>query len=132
METTKTIFEIAAELGQALKEDEKMIRLNNAKQAYENDADLKKMMIEYEVQQKALQLEITREERDTLLIDNIQKRIDTLYKSIMEHPVFEELNLAQAEVNELMNAVNNTITFNITGELPSSCTHDCSSCGGCH
>ena len=126
------IFELAAELGKALKEDEKLVRLDAAKKAYESDADLKKKMIEYEVQQKALQVELTRDERDTLFIDTIQKRIDTLYREIMEHPVFMELNEAQSEVNELMNAVNNTITFHITGETP-SCTHDCSTCGGgCH
>ena len=129
---TKNIFEIAAALGEALKEDGKLVRLDAAKKAYEADGDLQKMMVEYEVQQKALQGEITREERDTLFIDTIQKRIDLLYRSIMEHPVFMELNEAQAEVNELMNAVNNTITFHITGEEPSSCTHDCSTCGGCH
>jgi len=123
------IFELAAELGKALKEDEKLKRLENAKKAYENEPELQKMMVEYEVQQKALQGEITREERDTLFIETIQKRIDTLYKNIMEHPVFLELNEAQAEVNELMNAVNNTITYNITGEVP-SCTHNCSTCGG--
>ena len=127
-----TIFELAAELGRALKEDDKLVRLDQAKKAYEEDHDLQKKMIEYEVQQKAMQLEITRDERDTLLIDNIQKRIDTLYREIMEHPIFVELNDAQAEVNELMNAVNQTITFQITGETPSSCTHDCSTCGGCH
>ena len=124
-----TIFELAQELGKALKEDEKLVRLANAKKAYEGDNALKKYMIEYEVQQKALQVELVKEERDTLFIDVIQKRIDELYKLIMEHPVFVELNEAQSEVNELMNAVNNTISFEITGELP-SCTHDCSSCGG--
>ena len=125
-----TAFELAAQLGKALKEDEKLVRLANAKKAYEEDKELQKYIIEYEVQQKALQVEITREERDTLFIDVIQKRIDELYKLIMEHPVFAELNEAQAEVNELMNAINNTISFEITGELPSSCTHNCSTCGG--
>ena len=124
------IFEIATSLGKALKEDERLQRLESAKKAYENDPALQKMLVEYEVQQKALQGEIVREERDTLFIDTIQKRIDTLYNDIMSHPVFAELNEAQAEVNELMNAVNNTITFNITGELPSECTHNCSTCGG--
>ena len=125
-----TVFELAAELGRTLKNDEKLVRLANAKKAYEDDKVLQKYMIEYEVQQKALQVELTREERDTLFIDVIQKRIDELYRLIMEHPVFVELNDAQAEVNELMNAVNNAITFEITGELPSSCTHNCSTCGG--
>ena len=124
-----TIFELAQELGKALKEDEKLVRLADAKKAYENDNALKKYMVEYEVQQKALQVELVKEERDTLFIDVIQKRIDELYTLIMEHPVFVELNEAQAEVNELMNAVNNTISFEITGEVP-SCTHDCSTCGG--
>ncbi len=123
------IFELAAELGKALKEDEKLKRLEAAKNAYESDPELQRMMVEYEVQQRALQGEIVKEERDTLFIDTIQKRIDTLYNGIMEHPVFAELNEAQSEVNELMNAINNTITYNITGEMP-SCTHDCSTCGG--
>ena len=123
------IFELAAELGKALKEDARMKKLDEAKKAYEADPDLQKMMVEYEVQQRALQGEMVRDERDTLFIDTIQKRIDSLYHGIMEHPVFAELNEAQAEVNELMNAVNNTITYNITGEMP-SCTHDCSTCGG--
>ena len=124
-----TIFELASELGKALKNDEKLVRLADARKKYENDPDLQKMMVEYEVQQKALQGELTKDERDTMFIDVIQKRINELYEAIMSHPVFTELNEAQAEVNELMNAVNNTITFEITGELP-SCTHDCSTCGG--
>lgn len=124
-----TIFELASELGKALKNDEKLVRLADARKNYENDPDLQKMMVEYEVQQKALQGELTKDERDTMFIDVIQKRINELYEAIMSHPVFTELNEAQAEVNELMNAVNNTITFEITGELP-SCTHDCSTCGG--
>ena len=126
------IFELAAELGKALKADERLVKLEEAKKAYENEGELKKFMIEYEVQQKALQTEITREERDTMLIDAIQARIDELYKIIMEHPVFIQLNEVQAEVNELMNAVNSTITFHITGEKP-SCSGSCSTCGGgCH
>ena len=124
-----TIFELAAALGKALKEDAKLVRLADAKKAYEADGELQKMMVEYEVQQKALQGEITKDERDTLFIDVIQKRINELYETIMSHPVFVELNEAQADVNELMNSVNNAITFEITGEIP-SCTHDCSTCGG--
>ena len=123
------IFELAAALGDALKEDQKLVRLNLAKKAYEENGELQKKLVEYEVQQKALQVEITRDDRDTLLMDTIQKRIDVLYREIMEHPVFMELNEAQSDVNELMNAVNNTITYHITGEKP-SCTHNCSTCGG--
>ena len=67
------------------------------------------------------------------LVMNATRYANELYKYIMEHPAFAELNDAQADVNVLMNEVNSTITFHITGEKPSSCTHDCSTCGGgCH
>ena len=37
---------------------------------------------------------------------------------------------AQDVVNAFMAEVNGEITYQITGERP--CTHDCSTCGGCH
>lgn len=126
------IFELAAELGKKLKDDERLVALENAKKAYEEDPALGKLMLEYDVQQKAMQREVAKPERDLHFIEAIQARIDVLFKEITENPVFGELNRAQAEVNELMNAVNNTIMTQITGEEPSGCTHNCSTCGGCH
>ncbi|MBQ9773926.1 MAG: YlbF family regulator [Clostridia bacterium] len=126
------IFELASELGKKLKDDARLVALENAKNAYEENADLKTYMVEYDVQQKAMQKAVSQPERDMQMSESIQKRIDTLYQQIAEHPVFLELNRAQAEVNELMNAVNQTIMTQITGEEPSGCTHNCSTCGGCH
>ena len=126
------IFEIAEMLGKTLKEDERLVRLAKAKEAYEKDEELSGILIEFEVQQKAMENEMVKSERDDELLRMIRARIEALYKEIAENRVFIELNEAQTEVNELMNSVNNTIMFNITGELPSNCTHDCSTCGGCH
>lgn len=126
------IMELAAELGKTLKADERLVKLEQAKKEYTADADLQKKLVEYEVQQKAMQGEITKPERDTVFIEIIQNRIDQLYNEITNHPTFIKLSETQAEVNELMNAVNATITANITGEMPSACTHNCSTCGGCH
>ena len=69
---------------------------------------------------------------DTEAITRIQDRIDEIYAEITTDELFRELDEAQAAVNELMATVNDTIMFNATGKLPSSCTHDCSTCGGCH
>ena len=126
------IFELAAELGKKLKDDARLVALENAKKAYEEDKQLQKYMLEYDVQQKAMQREVAKPERDLNFIEVIQKRIDDLYKLIMEHPAFVELNRVQAEVNDLMNRVNQTIMTQITGEEPGGCTHTCSTCGGCH
>ena len=126
------IFEIAQLLGKTLKEDERLKRLETAKKQYEESPELGKMMVEYEVQQKALENEVVKPEKDNHFIDIINSRINELYQNITTHPAFVELNEAQAVVNDLMNSVNQTIMFNITGEMPSDCTHNCSTCGGCH
>ncbi len=127
------IFELAKALGAALKDDSRLVALENAKKAYETDDSLKKAMVEYEVQQKAMQNEAGKPERDLHFIELIQARIDTLYTQITQNPAFVELNRAQSEVNALMNHVNQTIMTEITGEEPESgCTHNCSTCGGCH
>ncbi len=125
-----SIYSLAAQLGQAIKEDERMIRMDKAKKAYEADADISKLLIEYGVQQQALTEMGDGEHIDTDALARIQDRLDEIYAQITTNPLFIELDRAQNDVNELMATVNNTITFNITGETP--CTHDCSTCGGCH
>lgn len=126
------IFDLAAKLGQALKKDERLVALEQAKKAYEEDAALRRDMTEYEVQQKILAQEITKEARDLHLVDTVQARIDALYRQINENPAFVELNRAQTAVNDLMARVNAAITYEITGELPGAgCTHNCSTCKGC-
>ncbi|MBE6554854.1 MAG: YlbF family regulator [Ruminococcaceae bacterium] len=126
------IFELAAELGKTLKNDARLVRLEAARVAYEADADVAKLTMEYELQQRAIQEEAMKEERDQAIIDRIKERLDALYEQIVATPVYTELEAAQNEVNDLMTQVNNTITFHITGEEPSSCTHNCATCGGCH
>ena len=65
------IFEIAQLLGKTLKEDERLKRLEAAKKNYQENPDLGKMMIEYEVQQKALENEVVKPEKDNHFIDII-------------------------------------------------------------
>jgi cell fate (sporulation/competence/biofilm development) regulator YmcA (YheA/YmcA/DUF963 family) len=126
------IFELAAELGKALKDDKRVIALEEARKAYESDERVAQLMTEYEVQQQAIQLEAAKEERDNALLKSLQDRIDDIYNAIVSTDAYQALEQAQTEVNDLMEAVNNTITYNITGEQPSGCTHNCSTCGGCH
>ena len=128
----KTVFELAAELGKTLKDDARIIALNAARDVFEADADVAALMTEYEVQQNAIHEEAMKEDRSEEVLNAIQDRIEAIYNQITESESYKALEAAQNEVNALMDAVNNTITFNITGEEPSSCTHNCSTCGGCH
>ena len=127
-----TVFDLAAQLGQALKDDERLIKLKSAREAYDASEELQGLIAEYNAQQAAIEQAASAEEIDTHLIDVLQERVNEIYNAITHHETYLALNRAQSEVNALMEAVNSTITYNVTGELPSSCTHNCSTCGGCH
>ncbi len=121
------IMELAAELGKAIKEDERVKALDAAKKAYDEDKNLTRYVIEYNVQQKAMANEFEKgDDRDDVMLKQIQNRIDELYTLIVENEAFVAMNAAQEAVNNFMNEVNGIITLNITGEMP--CTHDCSTC----
>ena len=125
------IMELAAELGKAIKEDERVKHLNETKKAYDEDKDLLRYVVEYNVQQKAMANEFEKgDDRDEVILKQIQNRIDELYDLIVGNEAFVAMNAAQEAVNAFMNEVNGIITLNITGEQP--CTHDCSTCSGCH
>jgi len=127
-----TVFDLAAKLGQALKDDERLIKLKAAREAYDASEELQGLIAEYNAQQAAIEQAASAEEIDTHLIDVLQERVNEIYNDITHHEAYLNLNRAQSTVNALMEAVNSTITYNITGELPSNCTHNCSTCGGCH
>ena len=128
------IFELAKLLGEEIKKDKRLVDFEQAKKAYEEDEELQAALVEYEVQQMSLQSQMVMEERDTYTIDKINERINELYDQIITNKSFVELNQCQAEVNALMNEVNNTITCAITGEDPkTTCTHNCATChSNCH
>ena len=127
-----SVIELAVQLGKALKEDKRLLKLNETREAYENNERVATLSTEYEVQQKAMQLEAMKEDRNEELMKMIQDRIDAIYNQIIETEEYKALEKAQEDVNELMNMVNETISFQIRGEEASACTHNCSTCGGCH
>ena len=111
-----SIYALAAELGKAIKEDERMIRMEKAKEAYESSEKIGNLMMEYGIQQQALTTMGDSAEIDTDALARIQDRIDEIYAEITTDPIFKELEEAQNAVNELMESVNNTIMFNATGK----------------
>lgn len=120
------IMELAVALGNAIKEDERILKMNAAKKAFDESTEVQNLMFEYNAQRVALTEEYKKGATDNDIIEAINNRIDQLYNSIVSHPVYVEYTATQEEVNKFMNEVNGEITFTITGERP--CTHDCSSC----
>ncbi len=121
------IMELAAQLGQAIKADERIAKMEEARIAYEKDEEIQKLMLEYNAQQIAMAEEYKKDTVDQQIIEAIEHRLDEIVSAVTSSPVFVMVNEAQEAVNKLMSEVNSEIEFQITGHRP--CTHDCSSCG---
>ena len=121
------IMELAKQLGQAIKADERVAKMNEAQEAYNKDEKIQSLMLEFNTQQIALQEEYKKPELDQKLIEAIEGRLNELVEQITSSPVYLSAVEAQNAMTKLMEEVNGEIEFQITGQRP--CSHDCSSCG---
>ncbi len=120
-------------LKSALAESEELKAYNTAKEAYDSDAELNKLINEYNVQATLLETEGRKPEaeRDTQLIESISARLRECYDSISESKTLAAMREAEAGISEIVSAINDAVRFTIEPEQ-ANCTHDCSTCGGCH
>ncbi len=127
------IIELAHALGEEIAKSEEIRALEAAKDAYERDAELQAKMSEYETERKLLAEEFSKptDAIDERAVADLRARIEELTKEICASEIYVAFANAQNAMNALMASVNDEIKFCITGERPSACTHDCSTCGGC-
>ena len=127
------IIELAHALGEEIAKSDEIKNLEAAKAAYEKDAELQAKMAEYETHRRLLGEEFSKanDEIDQIAVANIRARIDELTREISSNPIYIAFATAQQALNKLMAEVNAEIKFCITGERD-DCTHDCSTCSGCH
>lgn len=121
------IMELAAQLGQAIKADARVAKMEEAKVAYEKDEEIQKLMLEYNAQQIAMAEEYKKDPVDEKIIEAIENRLNQIVEEVTTNATFIAINEAQEAVQALMTEVNAEIEFQITGQRP--CSHDCSSCG---
>ena len=128
------IIELAHNLGEEIAKSEEIAELNRTKAAFDADEQLQAKMREYEAERMLLGQEFSKptSEVDEIAVANLKARIDELGREISASALYLEFYQAQQNMNRLMDEVNAEIKFCITGERPAKCTHDCSTCGGCH
>jgi len=127
------IIEKAHELGLEIAASEEIKNLEATKAAFDKDEELSKLMAEYETERKLLGEEFSKstDEIDEIAVANLRARIEELTGIISKNPIYIAFSMAQQAMNKLMADVNAEIKFCITGERD-NCTHDCSTCSGCH
>ena len=128
------IIELAHALGEEIAKSNEIKNLEAAKGEFQSDAELQSKMSEYEADRMLLGQEFAKDtsEADEKVIADLRARIEELSAQISKSPKYIAFAEAQQAMNALMADVNAEIKFCITGERPSECTHDCSTCSGCH
>ena len=120
-------------LKKALAESEELKAYNAAKAAYDADTELNKLINEYNIQALLLEQEGKKpeNEKDDNVVSTISARLREIYETISENKSLANLRDAENGVSDIVNAINDAVRFTIDPES-ANCTHDCSTCGGCH
>lgn len=123
------ITEKARELGELIQSSEEMARVKQAEIAQEADETAKEALKAFNMQRMNLARDmqngtISRE-------DAIEKNNKAFDELLEKSEVVKEYIDAKSAFDSLVNQVNQILNFYITGQDP-NCTHDCSTCGGCH
>ena len=128
------IIELAHALGEEIAKSDEIKNLESAKAEFESDEVLQNKMHEYEAERMLLGQEFAKDpsDADQRAIADLRARIEELSSDIGSDPKYIRFAEAQRAMNALMAEVNAEIKYCITGERPVECTHDCSSCKGCH
>ncbi len=123
------IIEKTRELGELIANSEEMKKLKAAEAKQLEDENAKTLMMEFNMNRMNLGRDIqngkiTEEEAIKLNEEAFKKMVESS-ESIKEYVE------AKKEFDRVVNEINGVLNFYITGQTP-GCTHDCSSCGGCH
>ncbi len=128
------------ELGKEIQKDPRFEALQAA--AAKNDADesLQQQMQEMQLLSLKYQQEAGKgDEADKNRIADLQKQYETLYEEIMKNENMEAYTAAASQMEGMAQYISQMIGLFFDGQDPEtceipdeSCTHNCSTCGGCH
>lgn len=130
---------VLRELGKEIQADERFAALKAAAAVNDKDEALQAQMQELQLISLKYQQEATKgEEAEQEKISELQEQYQNLYNEIMKGENMQNYSAAAAEMEKLAQYISGMIGLFFDGqdpetcELPDpSCTHDCSTCGGC-
>ena len=124
-----TVIDKTRELGELIQQSAEMERVKKAEIAQEADENAKELLKEFNMQRMNLARDM--QSRKLSREDAIEKNNKAFDELLEKSDVIKEYIDAKKEFDGLVNQVNQILNFYITGQDP-NCTHDCSTCGGCH
>lgn len=132
------VIKMARDLGAELQKGDAYIGYSVAKEAADNDAELQKLIGEFNLKKVKMSEEIQKEEKDEAKLQEINEELKKIYNDIMNNPNMIAYNTTKGQLDKVLNFIQQIIVYSANGEDPytveeeSSCTGSCSSCSGCH
>ena len=133
------IIEMTRELGKLIQADERYKAYVAAKEVNDKDDELQKLIREFEAKRYELNMEMTKTDKDTEKLKELDGVIKNIYGEIMVNPNMAAFNAAKNAMDGMLGQINNIIVAAANGEdpmtcpaQPAGCSGSCASCGGCH
>lgn len=133
------ILEMAKEIGHAIQQDERFIKLQMAQSAADNDAALQELIGEFNLKRMAINAEAAKSEaeQDAEKVKQLNVELREVYARVMANESMSAYNAAKTELDKVINGIGAIINMAAQGLNPDDydehqCGGNCSSCGGCH
>ena len=131
------ILEMAKEMGHAIQQDERFIRLQAAQTAADEDTELQSLIGEFNLKRMALNSETAKEDKDEEKLKELNKEIREVYAKVMANPSMVAYNEAKTAMDKIINGIGAIVNMAAQGMNPDeydehSCGGNCQTCGGCH
>ena len=129
---------MAREIGHAIQNEKAYKDLQTAKVNADNDETLQNLIGEFNLKRMAINNEASKAERNEEKLKELNDEMRAAYSQIMSNENMINYNEAKTQLDTLLQRVLAIINQSAQGEDPdttdfsSNCTHDCSTCGGCH
>ena len=134
-----SIIDMTKALARALQQDERYLDFIAARERNDADAELQDLIGQFNVKRIDLNNEVSKDdsEMDHERVEKLNQDIRSLYAEIMSNENMAAYYEVKNELDVLLNQVQSILTQAANGtpvdEIDlSACTHDCSTCGGCH
>jgi len=131
----------ARELGKAIQADERFKAYAEAKAANDNDAELQKLIGEFNLKRQNVQYEMQKPdaEKDSEKLQKLNREMQECYGNVMKNVNMANFVVVKGALDKLLEDVNMIISMCCEGEDPDTCepmahgcSGSCSTCGGCH
>ena len=124
------IIKAAKALGELIQSSDEMKKVKELEALQEQDENAKTLLMEFNMNR----MNLGRDMQNGKITEDeaVRKNNEAFEKLISECEIIKNYVDAKKERDRVVNEVNGILNYYITGQAPGGCSHDCSSCGGCH